>query len=91
VDPRLATLLLYIAANVRQIRSKRGLTQEALAGAVGVDLRFIQKVESRKASVSLGTLVALAEALAVKPGALLKEAELPEAKRGRPRKALKAD
>ncbi len=87
MDPRLATLLLYIAANVRQIRSKRGLTQEALAEAVGVDLRFIQKVESGKASVSLGTLVALAEALAVKPGVLLKEAELPEVKRGRPRKA----
>jgi transcriptional regulator with XRE-family HTH domain len=87
VDPRLATLLLYIAANVRQIRSKRGLTQEALAEAVGVDLRFIQKVESGKASISLGTLVALAEALAVKPGVLLKEAELPEVKRGRPRKA----
>ena len=87
MDPRLATLLLYIAANVRQIRSKRGLTQEALAEAVGVDLRFIQKVESGKASVSLGTLVAIAEALAVKPGVLLKEAELPEVKRGRPKKA----
>lgn len=87
MDPRLATLLLYIAANVRQIRSKRGLTQEALAEAVGVDLRFIQKVESGKASISLGTLVAIADALGVKPGVLLKEAELPEAKRGRPRKA----
>ena len=87
MGPRLATLLLYVAANVRRIRSKRGLTQEALAEAVGVDLQFIQKVESGKAAVSLGTLAAIAEALAVKPDVLLKEAELPEVKRGRPRKA----
>lgn len=85
MDPRLATLLLYVAANVRRIRAKRHLTQEALAELAGLDLRFIQKIESGRAAVSLGALAAIADALAVKPGVLLKEAELPEVKRGRPR------
>jgi transcriptional regulator with XRE-family HTH domain len=43
-------------------------------------------VESGKASISLGTLATLADALQVKPGVLLKEAELPKIRPGRPKR-----
>jgi len=76
--------LSYIAANVRRLRTERGLTQQGLAEALGVDLRTAQRIESGKADVAVSTLVALGEILGVKPAALLKEAEMPEVKRGRP-------
>ncbi len=79
-------VLSYIAANVRRLRAERGLTQDALAKAVGIDLRTVQHIEAGTASLGVKTLVDLADALGVKPAALLKEAEMPEVKRGRPRR-----
>ena len=82
----LDTLLLYIAANLRRLRQQRGITQEQLAEAAGIELRTMQAIEVGRQSMSLGTLVRLAHALAVSPGVLLRSAEMPEIKRGRPRK-----
>ncbi len=79
-------VLSYIGANVRRLRADRGLTQDALSKAVGIDLRTLQRIEVGEASLGVKTLVELADALGVKPGALLKEAEMPEVKRGRPRR-----
>jgi transcriptional regulator with XRE-family HTH domain len=82
----LDTLLLYIAANLRRVRQQRGITQEQLAEAAGIELRTMQAVEVGRQSMSLGTLVRLANALDVSPGALFRSAAMPEIKRGRPRK-----
>ncbi|WP_437679037.1 helix-turn-helix domain-containing protein [Sorangium sp. So ce131] len=82
----LDTLLLYIAANLRRLRQQRGITQEQLAEAAGIELRTMQAIEVGRQSMSLGTLVRLANALDVSPGVLLRSAEMPEIKRGRPRK-----
>ncbi|XXY13611.1 helix-turn-helix transcriptional regulator [Sorangium sp. So ce216] len=82
----LDTVLVYIAANVRRLRQKRGITQESLAEAAELDLRTLQDIEGMRQSVSLGALVRLANALDVSPAALLRPAEMPEIKRGRPRK-----
>ncbi|WP_437925342.1 helix-turn-helix transcriptional regulator [Sorangium sp. So ce291] len=83
----LDTVLVYIAANLRRLRQKRGMTQESLAEAAELDLRTLQDIEGMRQSVSLGALVRLANALDVSPAALLRPAEMPEIKRGRPRKA----
>ncbi|WP_437312166.1 hypothetical protein [Sorangium sp. So ce388] len=51
-----------------------------------MELRTMQAIEVGRQSMSLGTLVRLANALDVSPGVLLRSAEMPENKRGRPRK-----
>ncbi|WP_437724763.1 helix-turn-helix domain-containing protein [Sorangium sp. So ce861] len=84
----LDTLLLYIAANLRRLRQKRGMTQEQLAEAAGIELRTMQAIEVGRQSMSLGTLLSLANALDVSPAVLLRSAAMPEIKRGRPRKRL---
>lgn len=81
----LETLLLYIAANCRRLRKRRGLTQEALAEVAGLDLRFVQKIESGRHNMSLSALLAVANALDVPPGLLFRSSTMPEVKRGRPR------
>ncbi len=86
MSPRAQEVMVYLGANVRRVRRERGLTQEALAEAVGLELRTVARIESGTANVVLSTLVDLSDALGVKPGALLKEAEMPEVKRGRPRR-----
>ncbi len=86
MTPHAEEVRTYLGANVRRLRNERGLTQEALAEAVGVELRTVARIEAGTANVVLSTLVDLADALGVKPGALLKQAEMPEVKRGRPRR-----
>jgi transcriptional regulator with XRE-family HTH domain len=75
----------YIAANTRRGRARLGITQEQLAERAGIDLTFLQRVEGAKTNVSVGVLVALADALRVHPRDLLEAARLEPPKRGRPR------
>ncbi len=81
-----AALLGYIAANVRRLREKRGLSQERFAEAAGLDSRFTQRVERGRVNFSIETLVRLAAALDTTPGALLRRAHLSPPKPGRPKK-----
>ncbi|WP_437605139.1 helix-turn-helix transcriptional regulator [Sorangium sp. So ce834] len=85
----LDTLLLYIAANIRRHRQKHGTTQEALAERSGIDLRYLQQIDSGKKKMSIDALLAIANGLEVSPAHLLRPATMPEVKRGRPRKAAK--
>jgi transcriptional regulator with XRE-family HTH domain len=86
VNPRVEDLLSYIGANVRRLRQQRGLTQAALAEALDVELRTVQRIESGKANVAISTLVEIGDLFGVKGTDLLKEAEMPEVKRGRPKR-----
>jgi transcriptional regulator with XRE-family HTH domain len=85
-EDRLAKYLTYVAANVRRLRDKRALTQEALAEASDITQRHLAEIERARTSVSLATLVAIAEALGVTPRDLLRPARMVEVKRGRPPK-----
>jgi ribosome-binding protein aMBF1 (putative translation factor) len=87
VSARVTTVLTYIGANVRRRRLRVGLTQEALAEAADLDVRFLQRVERGETNIGVAAVVALADALGVAPGLLFRKAELPAAKPGRPRKA----
>ena len=79
--------LRSIAANVRRTRLRRGLTQEALAIRAEQDLSYVQRVERAATNLSVGVLFALARALDVAPGLLLRAATLRAPKRGRPTKS----
>ncbi len=77
-------VLERIGANVAARRARLGLTQQALADRADLDLRFIQRVERAQTNLSVMSLVALASALDVPVEALLRPAELPPARPGRP-------
>lgn len=80
-------VLTSIAANVRRLRKRRGLTQQQLAEETEVDLRYLQKVEAAEVDFGVSFLQVLADALDVRPSSLLKPATLPEPRRGRPPKS----
>lgn len=84
-DALLALYLRSIAANIRRLRARRGLTQESLAERAGIDLSYEQRVERGVTNLSINVLVALAGALGVAPSVLLHKAALPVLRRGRPR------
>jgi transcriptional regulator with XRE-family HTH domain len=56
---------------VREIRKRKGLSQEALALACKLDRTYIGGVERGERNVSLVNIYRIAEGLGVKPGELL--------------------
>jgi len=52
--------------NIRDQRLKQGLSQEQLAQLIGVDQSQISRMERGEASITLGTLGKIADALGVK-------------------------
>jgi transcriptional regulator with XRE-family HTH domain len=78
-----------IAANVRRLRARLGLSQAAFAEKAGFNVRWLQDVEVAKVDLRIQTLVRLASALEVQPARLLRRATLQVGRPGRPR-ALKA-
>ena len=88
VGSRVTTYLRYIGANVRRWRVRRGLTQELLSEASELDTRFLRRVERGTVNLRFDTIVRLADALGVQPGALLRQVKLVEPKAGRPRKRV---
>jgi transcriptional regulator with XRE-family HTH domain len=86
-DRRLSEFLRSIAANVRRVRNRLGMTQETLAERAGQDLSYLQRVERGTTNLSAKVLLALAIALDVPPSLLVRKARLGPAKRGRPPKS----
>lgn len=58
--------------NVRRIRSEIGLSQEELAFRAKLHRTYISSVERGERNVSIENIFAIAEALQVAPGELLK-------------------
>ena len=74
--------LLVLGRRVRELRTKKGWTQEQLAEAARVTRVCIVAVEGGKQNVSMDILVRLANALVVTPEALLaRDSDLPPAPR----------
>jgi len=78
--------LEYIGANVRENRIKQKLTQEDLANKVGIELKYLRKIEHGAVNPSILVTWCIANNLGIKIDDLLKEIELVKQKRGRPRK-----
>ncbi len=83
---RVRLYLSFVGENVRRGRRRRDLTQEQLAEAASLDVRFIRRVERGSVNLRFDTVIRVAEALDVEPGALLRKVKVTAAKPGRPRK-----
>jgi transcriptional regulator with XRE-family HTH domain len=66
-------LILIFARNVRQLRQKRGMTQEELAFEAEIDLTYVGGIERRKRNPSLLVMGRIANALSVPLVRLLSE------------------
>lgn len=69
------------ARNLRQIRHKKGLSQEALADAADIDRTYVSALERGVYSPSITIVDKLAAALGVEPEALMQRKPQPRAKR----------
>ncbi len=65
------SLLDRFAGNVRRLRSKKGLSQKALADDVGISVSYVSMLERGMRSPPLETIERMARALKVSPAALL--------------------
>jgi len=65
---------LHVAAQVRDIRKARHLSQRQLASRMQVPRTYISKIENGKAIPTLGSLERLAEALEVDVSQLVRDA-----------------
>ena len=60
-----------LARNLRMLRAKQGLSQEALADIVGIDRTYVSALERERYAGTVDMIERLAAALDVEPLALL--------------------
>ena len=64
---------LKLAGRIRELRKKKGLTQERLSELSGIDYKHIQLLESKKApAAKLDTIEKLAKGFKISPSKLIK-------------------
>jgi transcriptional regulator with XRE-family HTH domain len=67
------TIGLELGNKIKEIRKKRGITQEKLAELIGTSYKYIQRIEGKNPpDIRLTTIERLAKALKIKPAELLK-------------------
>ncbi len=52
-----------IGVRISEIRSRKGLTQEQLAGKMGISSKYLSSIERGKENPTLNTLITLADSL----------------------------
>ena len=60
-----------VAARIKTLRERRGMTQEVLAAKAGISRAYLARVETVRHEPTLTTLEKLAKALRVKVGRLV--------------------
>lgn len=65
------SLRAILGKNVRTLRLRQRMTQEELAGRIGVDQYYVSGLEAGHRNLTLNTLDKVAQALAVKAPELL--------------------
>lgn len=65
------SLLNRFAGNVRRLRSKKGLSQKALADTIGISVSYVSMLERAQRSPPLETIEKMARAFKVTPATLL--------------------
>lgn len=74
----LEQLTQSLARKLRQLRTERGLTLDALAARAGVSRGMLIQIEQARTNPSVGTVVKIGDALGVTIGALLDVDQSPE-------------
>lgn len=64
-----------IGVRIKELRSKRGLTQEQLSEMMGINPKYISSIERGKENPTLDIFIKLAETLEVSIGALFHQLE----------------
>lgn len=82
-----ARVLSNVGRRIAELRSERGLTQEALSQQLGVTPRWIQSAEAGGENLTLTTLVRFANALKVPVADFFVPPTRLKARAGRPRRA----
>lgn len=62
-----------LATNMRRLRAERGLSQEALAHAAGLNRTYLSAVERAERNVSIDNIGRIAKGLRVEAWTLLRE------------------
>lgn len=73
---RAAQIRKHFGERVRELRKRKGLSQEALALACDLDRTYIGGVERGERNISLVNIYKIAQALRVDPKELFKRAEI---------------
>jgi len=66
---------LALGEAIREIRKKKGLSQEALGLEAGLDRTYVSSVERGRRNISFDNLVRIAKTLDVKPSDLFRRWE----------------
>ena len=56
-------LIKVIGGRIREIRAQKGMTQEQLAGKIGIDPKYLSSIERGRENPTLNTLLGLSKAL----------------------------
>ena len=75
MQPRSAVARQFGKA-IRDLRLKRGMSQQQLADACGLDISYVGQIERGQRNPTLGVMQGLASVLGVKMSELLKNAKL---------------
>lgn len=68
------TTLAKLGERIADLRNRRGLTQEDLAGLAEMDRSYISEIENGHKNLSVTSLIRIAEVLNERPGKLLDSA-----------------
>jgi len=72
VREELPELVEVVARRIKALRQARGLTQDAVAEALGIAVKNVQRLEAGRQNLTLKTLAHVADVLDVEPHELLK-------------------
>jgi transcriptional regulator with XRE-family HTH domain len=72
VQEALPELVEQVARRIKALRQARGLTQDAVAEALGIAVKNVQRLEAGRQNLTLKTLAHIADVLDVEPHELLK-------------------
>lgn len=75
----------YVGANVLRLRKRLGLTQEQMAERLGMNARYLRRIEAADVNVSVVQLARIARVLDVPPGLLIRKTKSFDRAPGRPR------